>query len=482
MMRVSFGTIAGLVGVFALLEFASGFIQGYYTPLVTDIARHLSVGDGDVNWLEGAQLMLAALAVPLLAKLGDLFGHRRMLLVSTGITASTALALPFIDAFPLFLAVWALQGVYVVWLPLEIAVIWVRTEGREHRAALTGRAAGLLIVSLQFGILSGALLGGRLSGALPLPGALLVPALVVVGAFLAVLFGVRAGPAPVGGRIDLVGFGLLAATLLAVLGGLGLLRFAGPAQPAVWGMLAAGVVLAVVFARWELRQADPFIDARLFSLSRLGPLFIATALFGIGVLGAQIPLVTFVRTDPAVAGYGLGLDGFGASLVIAWFLAAMMIGAYAYSRAAARVPVRALLGGAAILIATGHLLFLVLHTHPANVLANLAVIGLGSGALLGALPAMAVAAAPERGSGIVAGLSNSSKIAGGAVASAVFGVALATGAGAGPGGGAAPMQGYLVVWTVCGASALVAAALLLFGAPRVEAAVEAEERPQPAVR
>ena len=61
-------------------------LQGYYTPMLTDIARHLGIHDADVNWLEGTQLMLSALVVPAFAKLGDMVGHKRMLLISTALT------------------------------------------------------------------------------------------------------------------------------------------------------------------------------------------------------------------------------------------------------------------------------------------------------------------------------------------------------------------------------------------------------------
>src|SRR3954468_14600312 len=69
-------------GYLVFVEFTSGVLQGYYIPLLTDVARHLDIHDADVNWLEAAQLMLSAIAVPILAKLGVLYGHRRMLLVS----------------------------------------------------------------------------------------------------------------------------------------------------------------------------------------------------------------------------------------------------------------------------------------------------------------------------------------------------------------------------------------------------------------
>ncbi len=61
-----------LVAALAAVEVSSGILQGYYTPILTDIARHLGVVDADLNWLEAAQLMVSALSVPVLAKMGDL--------------------------------------------------------------------------------------------------------------------------------------------------------------------------------------------------------------------------------------------------------------------------------------------------------------------------------------------------------------------------------------------------------------------------
>jgi MFS family permease len=141
------GTLAAVVGFLAFVEFTSGVLQGYYTPMLTDIARHLGIHDADVNWLEGTQLMLSALVVPAFAKLGDMVGHKRMLLISTAVTAAAALVLPFTDSFPVFLAAWALMGFYVVWLPLEIALIWSRSRRMEGRSSITAKAAGLLVAA-----------------------------------------------------------------------------------------------------------------------------------------------------------------------------------------------------------------------------------------------------------------------------------------------------------------------------------------------
>src|SRR5689334_13385625 len=84
------GSVPGLgtiVGFLVCVEIASGILQGYYTPIYSDIARHLDIHDADVNWFEAAQLVVSALVVPVLARLGDLVGHRNVLLLSTAVTA-----------------------------------------------------------------------------------------------------------------------------------------------------------------------------------------------------------------------------------------------------------------------------------------------------------------------------------------------------------------------------------------------------------
>ncbi|MFT4305941.1 MAG: MFS transporter [Microbacterium sp.] len=462
--NVTVGALAGVVGFLAFVEFTSGVLQGYYTPMLTDIARALGIPDADVNWLEGTQLMLSALVVPAMAKLGDMIGHKRMLLVSTAATAAASLVLPFTTAFGLFLAAWALQGFYVVWLPLEVALIWSRSRSMTGRAIVTARAAGVLVAALETGAIVGALTGGALVDLLPLNIVLLVPALLVVVCFGVVLWGVRESPEQAGGRLDTVGLLLVSLALLAFTGGLSLLRLNGPADPWAWTVTALGVLLVAPFVLWELRQADPLVDVRMFRSPALGPVFLTAGLFGVSVLGAQAPLSTFARTDPSVYGYGLGTTGFQTSLIIGVYLIAMIVGALSYPVVSRMLTPRLTLLAAAVLVGVGFLLFLPFHTAYGHLLANMVVVGVGSGALVGALPAAAAAAAPPTQTGVATGLTNSVKTVGGAIASCVFGIALfrgATGTGVASDGTAGAFSGYVTVWVVCGVTALVAAGLLL---------------------
>ncbi|MCT1479698.1 MFS transporter [Microbacterium sp. p3-SID336] len=460
------GTLAVVVGFLAFVEFTSGVLQGYYTPMLTDIARHLGIHDADVNWLEGSQLMLSALVVPAFAKLGDMLGHKRMLLISTAVTAAAALVLPFTDSFPVFLAAWSLMGFYVVWLPLEIALIWSRSRRMEGRASVTAKAAGLLVAALEGGAIIGALVGGALIDVLPLTVVLLVPAVLIVVCFFVILLGVKESPEPAGGVFDTVGLVLISLALLCFTGGLSLLRLnGGLANPWSWAVVLLGVLLVVPFVRWELRCADPLIDVRMFRSPALGPVFLTAGLFGVSVLGAQAPLSTFARTDPSEYGYGLGTTGFATSLIIGVYLVAMITGALLFPSVARWASPRITLMGASVLVGVGFLLFLPFHDAYGQVIANMVVVGLGSGALVAALPAAAASAAPATQTGVATGLTNSVKTVGGAIASCVFGIALlhgVAGAAGGAEGTAGSLAGYFTVWIVCGATALAAAALLVF--------------------
>lgn len=471
-----FGGLAAVVGYLAFVEFTSGVLQGYYTPMLTDIARHLGVGDADVNWLEGAQLMLSALVVPALSKLGDQVGHRRMLLLSTGITFAASVALAFSPVFWVFLVAWALQGFYVVWLPLEIALVYIRSRevaGVTGGApALTRRAAGVLVGALELGAIAGALAGGALIDALPLTVVLLIPAAVVGVCWIVIALGVRETPADAlsGGTasaFDLRGLAVVTVSLIAIMGGFFVLRVSGinVANSLFWaavGLGIAGVLGMWLFVRLELTHADPIIDVRMFADARLWPIFAIAGLFGVSVLGAQAPLSTFARTDPAAVGYGLGTTGFATSLIIGVYLIAMVTGALLMPLVSRLTSPRLALMLACLLVAVGFGMFLPLHGTYLQVIVNMVIVGLGSGALVASLPAAAAAAAPAGQTGVATGLTNSVKTVGGAAASCIFGLALSTFALGETAGTAGSFEGYLTVWIVCSATGLAAALLMVF--------------------
>jgi predicted MFS family arabinose efflux permease len=244
------------------------------------------------------------------------------------------------------------------------------------------------------------------------------------------------------------------------MGGLILLRLDGPGSPVAWATIVLGVLAFVPFVRAELAQPEPLIDIRLLVTPGQWPVQLTAFLFGMSVLGAQIPLSTYAQTDPAAGGYGLGASF--VSVLIGLYVISLIAGAMLLPFASRVLGPRTALVVATLLVALGYALWIPLHDSTGQALLNMAIAGVGSGALVAALPAAAAAAAPPDRTGFATGMTNTTKTIGGAIASSIFAIALsATGSIDVEGNVNAPLSGYLVVWAVCAGSALLAAASLL---------------------
>jgi len=469
LLRGSAGAVTfGLIGYLFLVEIVSGILQGFYVPLIPDLVEHLGIRDADFNWFEAAQLLVAALSVPILAKLGDMYGHKRILLVSTVLTAGATWWLAFAGDFTSFLVAWSLQAFYTVWLPLEIALIFDRGRRTGTAASATRKAAGFLVVALQSGAIVGALLGGRIFAAFGenVTLTLMVPAVAVTLVFFAILFGVPESQPLPGRSLDAVGFGLLSLGLLLITAGLTFLRITGPESWWVYALMVAGVLVFVPWARYELRKDDPAIDLRVMRQPNMWPVQLTAALIGISLLGAQAPLATFAGTDREEVGYGLSLDATDISYLIGAYLVSLIVGALLFPLLSRLTTPRVALIVAAFAVAIGYALFLPFHDTVVHVFTNMIVAGLGAGALVGALPAAAAAAAPRGQTGIATAMTNTTKTIGGSFASSVFAVLLAVGATQLVGSTASSLFGYLTVFSICAGGALVAA-VLLFLVPKL---------------
>lgn len=319
------------------------------------------------------------------------------------------------------------------------------------------------MVALEAGAIVGALLGGRIFGwtGHDVTITLMVPAIAVSLVFFAILFGVPESTPSAGRRLDVAGFSLLTIGLLLITSGLTFLRLNGPATWWVYLLIVAGIAVFVPFARYELRQDDPAIDLRVLKQTTMWPVQLTAALIGISLLGAQAPLSAYAGTARS-NGYGLGLDSSDRSTLIGVYLISMIIGALLFPIVSRRLTPRIALIIAAFLVAIGYLLFLPFHLLTIEVFVNMFIAGIGSGALVGALPAAAAAAAPRGQTGIAAALTNTTKTVGGSFASAVFGIVLAAGVLGSVSGTASSLAGYLAVWIICGVGALIAAVMLFF--------------------
>jgi MFS family permease len=461
--------LAAVVGFLVAVEVASGVLQGYYTPIYPQIAEHLDISEGDINWFEAAQLIVSALTIPLLARLGDLVGHKKVLLAATAVTAIGSWITVFAPSFTTFLIGWALQGASIICLPLEIAIIYRRTRASGRQSLLTRRGAAVLVGALQLSVIIGALASGAIVDSLDMNVVLAIPAIVVTAVLVLVWFGIEDTPGESSGGIDWTGLALVTLALGLVMAGLVLVRVDGPGSVWAWLLMVLGVLVLVPFVRHERRVTDPIVDVDLLASPNQWPIQLTAFLFGIPVLGGQIPLSTFAQADPGVRGYGLGADSSFVSTLIGVYVITVAIGAFTLPVTTRLLGVRRTLIVACLMVAGGYALWLPFHDTTLQALTNLAIAGIGSGALVASLPSAAAAAAPPERTGIATGMTNGTKVIGGAIASSIFAIALASTGSIdklGEESTNAPLSGYLVVWGVCSGAALLAAVALML-APKV---------------
>ena len=176
----------------------------------------------------------------------------------------------------------------------------------------------------------GALTSGALVEATSMTFLLALPAIVVTVVFFVIWFGIEDTP---GHRRPAASTSaasaLLTASLGLVMGGLVAIRLDGPGSLLAWALIVLGLVDALLpFTRYELAQDQPMVDVRLLRAPGQWPVQLTAFLFGMSVLGAQIPLSTFARTDPDVAGYGLGADASFVSTLIGVYVIFLAIGAF----------------------------------------------------------------------------------------------------------------------------------------------------------
>jgi MFS family permease len=436
------------VRLLVFIEFTSGFLQFGMVPLLPRIGDRLDVTDGALSWVIAITLLAGAVCVPVLGRLGDRYGHRRVLRVSVALVALGTVVVAVAPSFGLLLAGRVLQGPLAALLPLEIALVRGVLTVADAR-----RAIALLVGSLTAGALFGTVTTGAVETATgDVRLALLVLAAMTLACVPLCFLGVPESPSRPDVRMDWPGAVLFGAGTSAVLIGL------SDADRLIG--IGVGAALLVVFAVVELRVRDPLIDLRAMAQRHVLPYYGAAALFGVAFFGSKAPNTSFLATAPENAGYGFGLSAFAISLMLLPATACSVVGSLCTARLGRLLGYRACVIGAFTMIATGYAtLALVRDQLPAIALA-MAVCGSGIGLVLGALPTIIVEGAPADRSGIATALYNNTKLIGGALAGGGVAALMARWT---PAGTSLPReQTYLAVWLVAAACAAVAALAVVY--------------------
>ncbi|MFF1354931.1 MFS transporter [Streptomyces sp. NPDC058297] len=445
--------VAAVVGFLVFVELISGILQGMMPALLPGLGADLEITAGDLNWVSSAQLLAAAISVPIFGRLGDLYGHRRLLRVAAIALAVGSVLVAWSPSFELLLLGRVLQGPLAALLPLEMGLVRDRLSPQGARGAI-----GLLVGALTFGASAGTVLAGLLSEVVTsVHGILWIPAAATLLCVGIVFFLVPESNTRARGTVDWAGAGLLSVGLAALLLAVSQGPRWGWTGGGTLGLFAVAVLVLAVWVLVELRVAHPVVDIRLTVKRTLLPVYGASFLLGAALFGSQTAASLFLASPPDKLGYGFGYGTLGIGWMMApWGLMAFA-GSAAVPRLARAIGARAVLALSGAFMAAGYTTLVLAHAEPWQFVAANLVLGFGIGLGLSAMPALVLDASPADRTGIATGVYNTSKTLGGSVSGAVFAAILT--AVTFKGTEIPTESAYTTVWWCCaGVSLLVAAA------------------------
>ncbi|WP_432984048.1 MFS transporter [Dactylosporangium sp. CA-233914] len=269
-------------------------------PLQGSLVTTYHLSATQAAWTLSAASIATCAMVPILARLSDRFGLRRLFLVSLGLVTIGQLVCSLAGNFEVLVI-----GRSVLGCSAGAALVFSlirETSKNEHEL---NRNSGVITSAIGGGIALSFLVGGAV---LRLHGSVsdffwIVTAVCAALWLLSWLF-LNDSPVRARSRVDWLGAALLAGALVSLV--------LAVSQGNAWGWTATSIVtlfivggaLAVAWTLWELRVAAPMVNLRVVSRRTIWP---ALVVYGIAnSLGIYTSLTVsgYVQT-PSIAGYGM---------------------------------------------------------------------------------------------------------------------------------------------------------------------------------
>ena len=429
----------------ALGGLAYATLQSLVAPALSTIGHDLKVSTADVSWILTAYLLSASVLTPILGRLGDMVGKRKILIVVLSLLLVGAIVAALAPNLGVLIVARIIQGSAGAILPLSIGII--RDEMPHDRVSAT-----IGIVSALFGIGAGIgiVAAGPIVQHLNWHWLFWFPSILVVVALVGVIFGLPESPVRKPGRLDIVGTVILAVSLVSILLAIDKGQGWGWGNGKTVGLLILGAVALVAFVLVELRVKEPLIDMRLFRVRGVWTANAVALTFGFAMFGTFVLVPTLLQLPTAV-GYGFGKTVSEAGLfLLPTVLAMIVFGPLAGVMVRKVGPKPPMLIGAVVLIAA-FALPAISHDKVWEVLVSGILTGVGIGLALAAMSNAIIESVPKTQTGEASSVNAIARTIGSAIGTAVIaGLITSHSVTSGPLAGLPENSAFTIGFWVCG--------------------------------
>lgn len=444
--QLTFAVLTVGVGAFALL-------QSLVMPVLPLLEAELGTTQTNVTWVLTAYLLAASIFTPIVGRLGDMYGKKRLFVIALVALAVGSLLAALATSLAVMIVARLIQGVGGGVLPLAFGII--RDEFPEEKVVgAVGTIAALTAVGAGLGIV----LAGPIVTVLGYHWLFWIPLIMVVLAGSAAQILVPESRVRTAGKVNWLTALLLSGWLVALLLAVSQAPTWGWGSPPVLGLFGVAAIIVVIWVIAESRSTNPLIDMQMMRIRSVWAANLFALLMGVGMYAAFGFLPQFLQT-PTSAGYGFGASVTQSGLMLLPVSVGMFVLGLVSGRLAARFGSRNLLIAGSITGAVGYFVVAIEHETKLDVYIAMSLVGIGFGLAFSAMANVVVAAVPPEQTGVASGMNANIRTIGGALGAALMASVVTAGSSS---AGIPHESGYTNGFLMLGVSVGVGAIAALF--------------------
>jgi EmrB/QacA subfamily drug resistance transporter len=406
-LRITFYVLAVSVGSYAML-------QSLVVPVLPTIQKNLHTSQNTVTWVLTAYLLSASICTPILGRVGDMYGKKRIFVASLMALVVGSLLAAVATSVMVMIVARVIQGIAGAILPLTFGII--RDEfPRERVMGVIGSVAALIAVGAGLGIV----LAGPIVDILGYHWLFWLPLIIVSVATVASYLFIEESTSRSEGSISWVAAILLSGWLVALLVAVSESSVWGWTSPKVIGLFVLAILIGIGWFFTEIRSANPLIDMRMMRTPAVWTVNLVALLFGIGMYATFAFLPEFLQT-PSSAGYGFGASITESGLMLLPMTVTMFFVGLVSGRLSTRFGSKPVLFFASLVSIAPFVILAEAHTEKWEIVLATAILGTGFGAAFSAMSNLIVAAVPAHQTGVASGMNANIRTIGGSMGAAVM--------------------------------------------------------------